>query len=298
MIPIDLSAFHDLVNETNKAGTNSEAIKAFAEEADFTGLGVDFLVEAGSYVCIAACTYPSGKIGWTRDEAIIGGNFVRLFKLISAILDQTCQHRRETTFIFGRLAFETIVNTKYLLKYGSKKLFDSYVEYSLQHEHKLLASIEENIAARDGIELPIEQRMKRSVNRMFEKSEISATAKRAKIKNWGDKNLFERSKDVDLDTAYLGVFGGGSHAVHGNWPDLLEYHVIKKPDGFHPQLDWRNPRPQVLTTIALLCIELVREYFCKIVGTDQVAEVERPLYDFYQRLTFAVKIHEEFLKNK
>ncbi len=296
-MPYDLSAFKELVKSTNKAGTDFEAIKLFTDEADFTGLSVDFLVEAGSYVCIAACVYPSGKIGWTRDEAIIGGNFVRLFKLISAILDQTCQHRRETTFVFGRLAFEAIVNTKYLVRHASKKLFDSYVEYSLQHEHKLLASIEENIKARGGNELPIEKRMKESVHRMFEKSEILNSTQPTKIQNWGNKNLFERSKDVGLDTAYLGVFGGGSHAVHGNWPDLLEYHVVNGPDGFEPQMEWRNPRPQVLTTIALLCTELVKDYLCQIVGPDHATEVDTPLNDFHQRLASAIKMHDAFLKN-
>jgi hypothetical protein len=297
-LTIDLSDFHQLVKDTAKAGEDKDVVKSCSTEEDFTGLSVDFLIEAGSYVCIAASLYPSGKIGWTRDEAIIGGHFVRLFKLISAVLDQTCQHRRETTFILGRSAFETIVNAKFLMRFGSKNLFNSYVTYSLQFEQKLLALIERNVASRGGIELPIEQRMKRSIQRMINVSQISPELMQTKIKNWGNKNLFERSKEVGLDGAYLGVFGGGSHAIHGNWADLLEYHLVQEQDFFRPDLEWQIPRPQVLTTIALLSNELVMEYFCKIVGNDQASEVEKPLLDFYQRLIFAISMHEDWLSKK
>ena len=64
----------------------------------------DCVIEAGSYVCIAANILGADK-KWTRDQAAIGGNVVRLYKLFSAVLDQTVQNRRETSFILSRLAF-------------------------------------------------------------------------------------------------------------------------------------------------------------------------------------------------
>jgi hypothetical protein len=37
---------------------------------------------------------------------------------------------------------------------------------------------------------------------------------------------------------YLAAFGGGSQNVHGNWMDLLEYHLEEDGDGFAPSLEW------------------------------------------------------------
>jgi hypothetical protein len=71
-------------------------------------------------------------------------------------------------------------------------------------------------------------------------------------KNWGGKNLFDRATAVGLGTAYLAGVGGGSHSIHGNWMDLLEYHLDDVDDGFEPQLEWRRPRPQVCIAIAFL----------------------------------------------
>lgn len=107
--------------------------RQFTLEEDFVGLSIDLLIEAGSFVCVAANLYPLGKT-WNRDEAILGGHFVRLYKLISAILDQTCQYRREIIMIHTRLAFECIINLRYLINHTSEELFDSYIKYSLKQE--------------------------------------------------------------------------------------------------------------------------------------------------------------------
>ena len=52
---------------------------------------------------------------------------VRLLKLLSGFLDQTSQKRRETSEILGRLAFETVVNVRYLIVNFSPALVDSYI---------------------------------------------------------------------------------------------------------------------------------------------------------------------------
>ena len=115
---------------------------------------------------IAACILgPDGT--WSRDQAAIGGNMVRLHKLFSNLLDQTVQRRRETSFISARLVFETIVTVQFLIQEFSPELIESYVSHSLAHEKRLLNDINDNIKARDGLVLPIEDRMMKSIERAF-----------------------------------------------------------------------------------------------------------------------------------
>ena len=87
------------------------AIAAYTREWDFMVLASELLREVASYVCIAACTLGAAP-AWTRDQAAVGGNMVRLFKLLSAFLDQTVQKRYKTSTIISRLTFETIVNAR------------------------------------------------------------------------------------------------------------------------------------------------------------------------------------------
>ncbi|CDF83407.1 hypothetical protein PKB_2060 [Pseudomonas knackmussii B13] len=277
----------------NRIEVYPDRVREFSNENDFTGLSVELLIEVGSYVCIAASILPPPPHRWNRHEAVVVGHLVRLYKLISAMLDQTCQHRRETTFVFGRLAFECIVNTLFLMKNDKPEVTASYIEYSMRHEKRLRDRILRNVEARGGETLHIEQRMLHSIESSAKQSGVDLDSINPPS-NWGGKNLFEKAKDVGLEEAYLGAFAGPSHSVHGNWQDLLEYHLDSDEEGYSAELSWHRPRPQLLTTLALLTVETLHVFFSDIMGTSgkKLAE-EMP--DLRERIGLLVHLHEEFL---
>jgi hypothetical protein len=268
-------------------------VRAFNHEEDYTGLSVELLIETGSYVCIAASILPPPTIHWNRHEAVLVGHLVRLYKLLSALLDQTCQHRRETSFVFARLAFECIVNTLFLIKNDREEVTDSYIEYSMRHEKRLRDQIRHNISKRGGEILQIEERMLRSIEASAKNSGVDLDQINPP-KNWGGKNIFEKATEVGLEEAYLGAFAGPSHSVHGNWQDLLEYHLDVEGDEFGPDLTWHRPRPQLLTTLSLLTIRTLETFFSSIVGKAGDAIAEK-LPDLKSRIIEFVNLHEEFL---
>lgn len=276
----------------NRVEVDSAVVRAFKSEHDYVGLSVDLLAEVGSYLCIAGSIVPPAKV-WSRHEAVLVGHLVRLYKLISALLDQTCQHRRETSFVFARLAFECIVNAIFLIKNDRPEIVRSYIEYSMRHEKRLRDRIRGNIMARSGQALPIEKRMLTSIDRAARNSGVDLDRINPP-KNWAEKNLFPKAQDVGLEEAYLGTFAGPSHSVHGNWQDLLEYQLEAKDGGFLPKFDWHQPRPQLLTTIANLTVITLEQFFSEIVGSGANAVVEK-LPDLHERVQRWVDLHEEFL---
>jgi hypothetical protein len=80
-----------------------EQIRKFTSEEEFMEVSVRLLVETASYVCVAACTLGRSSSSWDRDHAAVGGNVVRLYKLLHGLLDQLCQRRGELSFLFMRL---------------------------------------------------------------------------------------------------------------------------------------------------------------------------------------------------
>ncbi|MEN6586596.1 MAG: DUF5677 domain-containing protein [Sulfuricella sp.] len=271
-------------------------IRVFKSEHDYIGLSVELLIETGSYVCIAGNIVPPSGDAWNRHEAVLVGHLVRLYKLISALLEQTCQHRRETSFIFARLAFECIVNMMFLIKNDRSEITQSYVEHSMRHEKRLRDRTRANIAARGGEAWPIEERMLTSIETSATKSGVDLD-QISPPKNWAGKNLFEKAQEVGLAEAYLGAFGGPSHSVHGNWQDLLEYHLETEADGFTPNFGWHQPRTQLLTTTALLTTITLNEYFSKIIGPAGSGVVEK-LSDLRDRIQLLANLHEEFLASR
>tara|TARA_R110000851_G_scaffold189677_2_gene339940 strand:+ start:8802 stop:9677 length:876 start_codon:yes stop_codon:yes gene_type:complete len=282
--------------DIEKTELDFETIARFDTESDFTGLSVSLLIETGSYVCIAASILSGHAKSWNSDEAVIGGHFVRLYKLISALLDQTCQHRREISFMLARMAFECIVNVKFILKNYSPELLFSYKAYSLKHEKKLMGRINESIQKRGGDILPIEERMLKSIDRSFKVSGVNPSDVKGKeLRNWGGMNVYEKADDVGLGDVYLAAFGGPSHGIHGNWQDLLEYHLESDENGFFsPNLDWHKPRPQYLNAVALHAAETAKNYF-QWLGFSEIDHLIDSLNELQERVAFLDSAHEQWL---
>jgi hypothetical protein len=224
-----------------------DQIRRFTHEDQFNELSVRLLVETTSYVCVAACLV--GQRGsWDREHAAIGGNMVRLYKLLHGVLDQVSQKRGELSFIFVRLIYEALINIRFLISNFSPELVASYVNVSLKHEGRLHDLITRNIVARGGVVEHIEERMLNSIERTARSSGVKLEDIDRNGPNfWGDKNTYQKAKAVGLDHAYLAAIGAGSNSIHGNWQEIAGNHLEwDETNGqFKPNTEWSYPRPQV-----------------------------------------------------
>ena len=219
-----------------------------------------------------------------------------MFKLMCFVLGESVEDRAELLSVLTRLLAECVINLRFLVLNRSDDLINSYVAYSLQHEKELGDLIKSNIGKRAGEELPIERRMLNSISRTFENScfpEPSLPAK--KIKNWGNKNLFERAKEVDLGQAYLAIFGGPSRNVHGGWQDLIQFHLeLVGPGEFKPNMKFARPRPQPIFSLTHLISETLFGYATSLEHASLEPVLAR-IADLDRRNGVASRLHEQFL---
>jgi hypothetical protein len=262
-------------------------------------LATELLREVASYICIAACTLGENP-KWTRDQAAVGGNMVRLYKLLWTFLDQTCQKHGETSLIISRLIFETLVNVRYLMANHTPALVDSYIKYSLRHERKLLNEIEKNISDRQDEIQPIEERMIGSIQRTAQIAAIDLNSIDLKDKRpWGNKNLFEKSKSIGLDQVYEAFFGGQSHFIHGAWQDLHSFHLKADSEGgFTPRIEWARPRPQVTLSLGLIVLDAAIEFIRFIGGISASDHLNEKIIDLRKRIIEVDDAHEVYLQKK
>jgi hypothetical protein len=220
--------------------------------------------------------------------------------MISAFLDQTVQRRRETSFIFARLVFETVVTIRYLIKYFSRELVGSYVKNSFKHEIKLRKKIDQDIAARGGVILPIEDRMMKSIDRAYASAGLGPKDLDGYTeRNWGGKNLYEKADDLGMGDVYLGAFSGPSQSVHGSWGDIYSHCLQTDGDEmFSPNIEWGYPRPQIITALARLSLFAIDDYF-GFIGSPELQEAVREhLSDLGVRLDALDHGHENYLAPK
>lgn len=267
----------------------------FTQEEEFTEIAVEIFKETVAYLLFASHITGYSET-WNRDQAAVGGNMIRLYKLCDALLDQVCKHRREICEILLRLCFENVVNIRFLLKNYSPEIINSYISFSLRHEKKLYDEINENIKNRSGKIIPIEERMLKSIDLSFQDSGITLGELNTKIQKWGNKTLHEKARDIDLSPMYDHMFGGMSHSVHGAWQDLSTHHLeILAPNQFKPVPHWSNPRPQTLDPIALLVVDTIIDYLNFICKNNELDEIKSRLLDVKDRIYLFISKHEEYL---
>jgi hypothetical protein len=273
------------------------AILAFEREIQFSILGFNLCREVASWVAVAACAIPSRR-QWSRNEAVLAGHVVRLFKLLRSFLDQIKAERADIMWVVLRMTSECAINLRFLTA-GGERVIEDYVRYSLQREWHLLDEIEANIAERGGDELPIEGRMKRSIMRTFNRSEVDHRNPPARpIRHWGGMDLRRRASSLGLERAYLAVFSGPSENVHGNWGDLLRHHLKWTEHGFEPNIE-SSPmkRPQPFFALGTIAATAVIDYLQQVDGVLLSDAITR-LKDLVDRMRVADELHEGYLQKR
>lgn len=274
-----------------------DVLRSCEREIQFSILGFNLCREVASWACVAACVVPP-RGGWSRNEAVLAGHSVRLFKLLRSLLDQVNGERADLMWVVLRMASECAINLRFLIK-GGEPVIDDYVRYSLQREWALLAEIEANVLERRGEELPIERRMKNSIMRTLRLSEVDPQNRPPKpIRHWGGKDLRQRAASLDIETAYRAVFGGPSESVHGNWGDLLRHHLTYTDRGFAPNTE-SSPmkRPQPFYAVGRIAAVAVAEYLVHLDSSAMGHAIEQ-LDDLVRRLQVADSLHEEYLQRR
>ncbi len=266
-------------------------------------VSVELYKEVLQITAILSCIYNLDDDGspraWTRDEAVITGLMIRAYKLQESILSEICEKRMEIVDILTRCLGESLINLKYLLKHkDDPELFEDYIEYSLRSEKRLFIKIEDNVKA-SGKELPIEKRMKASILRSFEKAEYDMDKVNEKsYETWGEKG-HKKAIDLGMEDIYFVMCGLRSHAIHGNFQDLIRYHLEYKDGYFSPNTNWGHPRPQIVNAIALLSAQVNKDYLDKAIQRyNESEEIGKKLDDMIIRIKIVDELHEQFLNEK
>lgn len=284
--------------DIERVEVDERLVSGFDREIRFSILGFNLTRELASWTCVAACVMPP-EGSWARDDAVLAGHSVRLFKLLRTLLDQVNNERADLMWVVLRMASECAINLQYLLRHSHQGAVDNYVKYSLQREWTLLDEIDENIANRGGEELPIESRMRRSIMRTFAQSGVDpADRPAARIRHWGGKDLRQKSVELGYEKAYLAIFAGPSESVHGNWGDLLRYHLTWTAGRFTPRTD-SSPmkRPQPFFAIGVIGARGVLEYLERLDPVRFSHPIEQ-LLDLAVRSDLADSLHEQYLQRR
>ncbi|MFJ6671723.1 DUF5677 domain-containing protein [Actinosynnema sp. NPDC091369] len=234
-----------------------------------------------------------------RNLAINRGMLVRLAKLLRLMVRELVAEESFQQMSINRSVLETLATLQYLLDDdGTGERYDKYVMSGLIPERELLTLIQANIQKRNGIVLPIEVRMQRSIAMTASAagiSDVSTIPGRSKI---GYPTVEQRIKLLG-DRAYSS-YRMGSVEAHGDWNDLYRNHLTCENGVYEPKFDKYEVRPQAPLVTSILAVGVAGQSIGKLLSiSDQslVVELETPLKDLMERLVRLDEAHEKLLQS-
>lgn len=232
----------------------------------------------------------------SKDEAVLGGNIVRLIKLNTSFLQNICEGKLEICYIINRCLAETYVNCKYILIEGEERVRRNYIKNSLITEKELWETIISNIKDRGGDILPIESRMQQSIQDSFDNSDFNLEEVN-KSSKW--KSIKNRAEAVAEETFYTMFYGIGSHSIHGNWQDILFNNLKKSGDGFLLNFEWQRPRPQIIDGAITLNLDLLNIFCDKELKDNRRNKIMKAKYNLLNEYHWVlIEKHEKWLSKK
>ncbi|MCE2403977.1 MAG: hypothetical protein J4F43_02345 [Dehalococcoidia bacterium] len=252
----------------------------------FGALIYELYKEAGGLICVTSGAYfgqTAEAIEFDRNQAICAALLVRISKLMTSVVKLSADiEHGETVQALNRCIIESAVNLRYLLFKNDDAAYDKFVKSSLVAERELYDMIQGKIEARGGEQLAIEQGMLESIKDTCEQSGVVVGEVNSKAR---DVNFRDKLTALKYDwPAYTVLERIPSHAIHGDWVDLVKNHLLSKGDGFEPNYDRLNTDGELLSPIGIFVVEAAQDYLNKYFDLADVKPLHERLASVQERL--------------
>jgi hypothetical protein len=182
------------------------------------------------------------------------------------------------------------------LKYKDEHTLRHYIKHSWRQEKDLLEIIKRNVTSKEQAE-HIEERMTNSIKNSFRASDFEEENVNNSTK-W-DGKVKARIKEIIDPDFYVLIYGSASHAVHGNWQDLITHHLAEENGGFLPDTSWTYPTLQLLIATTILSGDLLHNYVEEVIPNDnKKRELLVLIEDIIERTFKLDKAHELFIQRE
>ncbi len=295
MLPVDQEVFDEWVGPA----VDVKPVHHCKTLHESGGIAFDLYKEACRVVVFTAHLLDdtaAAQGGFARNQAICAGFMVKISKFMLAVVQlSTGDDPGEIVLALNRIIFESAISLEFLVRSTDDKYFDQFVDFSLGPEGELYDQIQANIGARDGEILPIEKRLLDSISNTCAASGLKIEEVHRGYRDWGT-NVRERLKALGKESLYATVYRMPSHAVHGNWPDLLTGHLAYngKAKVFQPETKWTRVGSRLLSPIAVLVLEAVDPYLERFFPASAQRDLLRGrIADLSDRLLEADNVDEK-----
>jgi len=277
-----------------------EQLAAFESRAKFSAITFELFKEVGCIAVIGSNIFVANErteFPFERNQAICAGYLVRIFKLIMAVCRLVSTgEAAEVNLQLLRSVFESATNLRFLLLKNDKHLFDQFVSTSLGPERELYDLVQTNSKKRGGKLLPIEKRILDQVQEACEKSGVRIEAVSSKYQKWGG-SLRDKLEALKVEGRYAVAQRFPSHSVHGDWIDLVTFHLKCEGNHFGIQSSFWPNTPSLYLPASVFVLEAAEDYLhFYFANSTEVRIVFERIKDLRARLKLVDDYYEKWIQ--
>jgi hypothetical protein len=269
-------------------------------EEDFDRAAADLLDAVVEEANLIAGLLPSDgekTRSWNRDEAVCAGLIVRCSKLLRAYADHFRAQEFEVCNYLMRGILESLVNAFFLTRFGTAAMLERFRALSFRGDKDLLKRIEGNVEERQGLVLPIEERISAAIGRRLAQAGVDLEeVPTGGRERWGGTDK-EKLEALGIEDLYQPLFIGPSAYIHGTWHELVMYHLRYGEDGkYDPSLDFSAVRPQYALSLCRMTSEVLAEYADdRFAGLEKAVEANGRLEAIREAAEEVDQLHENYI---
>lgn len=252
-----------------------EMIESTADRWPFDRVGWELIARAGQLgehlVDATGVAASSKQRALTIDEAVIGGLFVRMTKLLRGLFDASQSEDSEVHQIVARCVVETAVNIRWLLQQDNPEEYKRFRADSFVTWRKLLSGM-----GRTGDEVldSAAERVQRNVENELKAAGLTWEDIPKRPGSWGRGNFRQRLIDLDLGGLYDPLFATHSYYVHGSWHELRTFHLKSVDDGIYLDPTYGELAPTTSYEVVVASLQAACDYASSMpVPSDLAADV-------------------------
>lgn len=252
-----------------------DVLEETTDRHPFDRLGWELIARAGQvgeHVVETTGLNESGdRRALTLDEAVAGGLFVRMTKLIRGLFDASQSEKSEAHHILARCVIETAMNLRWLLLQDDPEEYKRFRADSFVTWRKWLDTIKPSGNAKvDGIA----SRMKQHIENELTAAGLTWADIPKQSSSWGRGSFRQRLADLNCEDLYLVLFATHSYYVHGSWHELRTFHLRTEDGGLHLDETYGAVAPPTLYEATAASLQAACDYVRAMpVPTDFAREV-------------------------
>lgn len=290
--PIEIDLHLDELIEKGRDGTvkNIDFTKIWCNVALLPAYRIEYIITSSAHT----------RAGYNRDEAVIYGLLVRLFKLLCFQRRIVCKQLTTTTLaaFFERMILEGIVNIEYFIKNFDEHLLNNFRLNSLKAEAFFEEAIREDIAKNAGQSSDWQERLLGSIYDTYKKTNSSYEEVRStKIKL---PPISEKFRSTGNQKLYDVSYRTKCHDIHGDWVDLaLNYLTFdNEASRFSPNFQEFQADIRQLNPPLIICCEMLKKFLRDFSGHELPHSLYDEINEDQRIILFLDKMHFNFVNKR